>query len=111
LLIGPDEVVFADAHRRRVLQREAGAGQQRPGRTTVEDRVLSRSSLHLPTAPRAPNRGHHLSLRGDGFTDGFPLGTNLIRDRTYTESSGAPEAQIKVIAKSAKTLADPAAGN
>ena len=43
---------------------------------------------------------------GDEFTDEFPLDTNLIRNRTYTESSGSPDAQMKVLAKSAKTLAD-----
>lgn len=47
---------------------------------------------------------------GDKFTDAFPLDTNLLRNRTYTESSASPEAQMKVLAKSAKTLADIAAG-
>lgn len=47
---------------------------------------------------------------GDGFTDEFPLDTNLIRNRTYTESSTSPEAQMKVLAKSVKTLADVAVG-
>lgn len=47
---------------------------------------------------------------GDEFTDEFPLDTNLIRNRTYTESSGSPDAQMKVLAKSAKTLADLATG-
>lgn len=43
---------------------------------------------------------------GDEFTDEFPLDTDLIRNRTYTESSASPEAQMKTLAKSAKTLAD-----
>ena len=43
---------------------------------------------------------------GDEFTDVFPLDTNLIRNRTYTESSASPDAQMKVLATSAKTLAD-----
>jgi hypothetical protein len=43
---------------------------------------------------------------GDEFTDEFPLDTNLIRNRTYAESSASPEAQMKVLAKSVKTLAD-----
>lgn len=43
---------------------------------------------------------------GDEFTDKFPLDINLIRNRTYTESSASPEAQMKVLVKSAKTLAD-----
>ena len=42
--------------------------------------------------------------------DEFPLDTNLIRNRTYTESSASPEAQMKVLAKSLKSLADLAAG-
>jgi len=43
---------------------------------------------------------------GAEFTDEFPLDTNLIRNRTYSESSGSPHAQMKIIATSAKTLAD-----
>jgi hypothetical protein len=46
---------------------------------------------------------------GDRFKDEFPLDTNLIRNRTYSESSASPEAQMKVLAKSVKTLADLAA--
>lgn len=47
---------------------------------------------------------------GDVFKDVFPLDTNLLRNRTYTESSASPEAQIKVVATSLKTLADLAVG-
>ncbi len=43
---------------------------------------------------------------GDRFVDEFPLDTNLIRNRTYSESSGSPEAQMKMLARSVKTLAD-----
>ena len=43
---------------------------------------------------------------GDKFTDVFPLDVRLIRNRTYTTSSTSPEAQMKVIATAAKTLAD-----
>ncbi|MGL5824949.1 MAG: hypothetical protein ACRCYU_09050 [Nocardioides sp.] len=42
---------------------------------------------------------------GEAFTDVFPLDTNLIRNRTYTKSSAAPEAQLKKLATAAKTLA------
>lgn len=42
---------------------------------------------------------------GHRFTDEFPLDTNLIRSRTYVESSKSPEARMKVIAESAKTMA------
>lgn len=47
---------------------------------------------------------------GVQFSDEFPLDADLIRNRTYAESSGSPEAQLKVLAKSAKTLADLATG-
>ena len=43
---------------------------------------------------------------GDEFVDAFPLDTGLIRNRTYVESSASPEAQLKALAKSVKTLAD-----
>ncbi|ONI78327.1 hypothetical protein BWI15_02300 [Kribbella sp. ALI-6-A] len=63
-----------------------------------------------PTPEQVTVRITYENDSGDGFTDEFPLDTNLIRNRIYTESFGAPEAQIKMIAKSAKTLADLAAG-
>lgn len=63
-----------------------------------------------PTPEQAIAQITYKNDAGDEFTDMFPLDTNLIRNRTYTESSASPEAQMKLLAKSAKTLADLAVG-
>lgn len=63
-----------------------------------------------PTPEQVTVRITYENDAGDEFADVFPLDTNLIRNRTYAEPSTSPEAQMKVLAKSAKTLADLAVG-
>lgn len=59
-----------------------------------------------PTPQQVNVRITYENDAGHEFTDVFPLDTDLLRTRTYTESSGSPDEQVKVVAKSLKTLAD-----
>lgn len=65
---------------------------------------------HEPTPEQVTVTVVYENDAGDEFKDELPLDTNLIRNRTYTESSASPEVQMKVLAKSVKVLADLAAG-